>query len=190
MCNRYLKQIFLFSLIAIAGAQFSLAKELSPRDRFVSPDGRLVAICAEADQTSGRVGLIMILEKATGRHLFSVETNPPVFALRWLNNSKALVFVQAIAGGSVAQVIYDSTQGWKAANAEPREGDDCTVTQLRLQGKTIMITYKIAIRNQTGRFYSYSFSFHPDSTAHTSERRHEMSEADYFKLGGPYGIDL
>ena len=143
----------------------------------ISPDGTFIV--TEADD-----GNINIVNSKTGKTYLPIES-AMVFPLRWTGDSKTLILINHIAGGSMAIVLTLVGDEWKGYSADPRMGDRYKVIREVVKYNTVDLTY--LVREWQGNdlpvhFYIYSFTFHPDTTAHTNEKKEEIDGDTYDRL--------
>jgi|ERR1043166_480741 hypothetical protein len=158
--------------------------EIAPGATFKSPDSNYIAKTVGGGLIPA-TDRIVILNANTGVEEVSVDVKPPVYSLVWTGDSKNVVAVSHIAGGTVAGIIHHSADGWKQYSADPREGDKYKVIRLTVQHDTLELTYKIMTAhsdNSSPSFYLYTFVFDPKTTAHLREKRHAIDGETYSRL--------
>lgn len=160
--------------------------EVTAGTRVESPDREFVVECKVGEQLAPAVGLIEILDKRTGSTARSFEINPPLYALKWTADSKTIVAVQHVAGGSVAQIIHLSSGKWTTFEASPPVGDEATVVKVVPQSHVVELTYKVNQKpasSHPGRSYLCTFVVDPETSArHFNEACHEIDLDTYSRL--------
>jgi hypothetical protein len=172
------------ALTATALASANQPQEITPGAAFRSPDGNFVAKTLGGGMIAA-TDRIAIVENKSGREAATIDINPPLYSLRWTQDSKAIVTISHIAGGTVAGVIHLVDGQWKQVSADPREGDKYRLIHQVVKGRVVELTYKVArIRsnNTAGTFYTYTFLFDPTTTAHTGEKRRQIDAETYGRL--------
>lgn len=170
--------------IALLVVSNGYSSEIQPNANFGSPDGKYAAKCVGGG-TVPAVDQIQVIENGSGRVLAKFEVNPPLYSIRWTRDSKSLVTVSHIAGGTVAGVIHFDGTNWKEHSADPREGDKYSVIRHVENESTIQLMYKIQVlasNDNAGKFYTYEFVFDPATTSHKGEKRQDIDGETYAYL--------
>jgi hypothetical protein len=126
------------------------------------------------------IGGFIITNNETGEG-FQDALATPVYSIKWSPDSETVVLIVHIAGGSVADIYTLRNNKWIWYGPEPTVGDHCTVIRQDVGNDTVKLTYKVGDK-AAGRFYLYSFVFHPDTAARSDVRIHEIDIETYRKL--------
>lgn len=114
-------------------------------------------LAAEISSESGEPTLIIKNEK-----LHKVEASipvlPPVLSLKWSPDSKSLVVVQHLAGGSLASLVILDGKQWKKNDCEPPLKIQCNYSLVNFQfvDKQLRLTYKVSQERANGEIVSFN----------------------------------
>jgi hypothetical protein len=112
------------------------------------------------------------------------NTYPPIdvailYPVKWTGDSQTIVSVKAIAGGDTVDVFRLEGNEWKGYSADLGKGNSYTVIRELVEYNVIELTYiirEIGPNNSSADFYTYSFTFHPDTAQHTNEQMKQLDE--------------
>lgn len=93
------------ALNAIGVARGQETREIAPGRVFKAPDGMFTAKTVGGGLLPA-TDKITIIDNKTGASAAQIEIDPPLYGLSWTGDSKTLVTVSHIAGGSTAGIIH------------------------------------------------------------------------------------
>lgn len=146
---------------------FAGAAELSGDETFVSPDGRFAA-----------TGFIRILDRVFGKE-YKIPVLPPISSLEWTKDSKTIVTVSHIAGGSYAVLLHFDGEEWQKIEFEPPAKlitspyVDYVVLQAKAREHSVFVKYRIRTKMHALDGYktiTYSCTVDPVTRERTNER--------------------
>ncbi len=151
------------------------------REAFKSPDGRYtLKFISDPDDVSA-ISSLAIVDNTTGQ-IFRDSTVMPILLVKWTGDSKTVVIVVHVSGGSEAIVYHlKKDNEWVNFNIEPSMGDAFSVVYVNPKKNTIDFRYKVH-KKTTGDMYLYSFTFHPDSFTQTNIKTVEIDDPTYRSL--------
>jgi hypothetical protein len=103
-----------FSILVLCLSGTKLSAQVTAGTRLQSPDHRFVVACRVGEQISPAVGLIEIIDAGTAKKLCSFEIDAPLYALKWTANSKTIIAVHHVSGGTIAQIIHLTSGKWSS----------------------------------------------------------------------------
>jgi YD repeat-containing protein len=167
--------LILFSVVIYAQA---VAQEINPGDVFTSPDG-----CFTVRFTDREMNLD-IRDNQTGKvTILGVLT--PCYSIKWTGDSKTIVAIYHLAGGSDADIFHFTKSEWRRCSvASPNDNFNfIDVIEEKIGMNRVSLTYKAGIRGpQRDAFFTYSLNFNPETGATTGMVEHEIDKAIYEKL--------
>lgn len=170
--------LLLLTFVAIYGQAIADNGFLSTGQSFPSPDGRFTARIE-----SGNYSNLRIRDNRTGVDAHATLMLP-LLSLKWTGNSKAIVTVEHIAGGSIASITAFS-KGWtRTVLPPPRNGDTCEVVKEKIGWDKVFLTYKVKQRTSglTPLCWTSSFDVNASTEAITSITTQNISLEDYLAL--------
>ena len=161
------------------------AKDVTSGTRIKSPNGMFEAKCETGEQLHPAVGRIEIVDTKNGTLQHALEINPPLYALRWTGDSRTLIAIERVAGGSVAVIVHRSSGKWSVFQADPQHADKSAVIALRPKMRAVELSYKTyqqEAHGKEGRFYVITFLVDPNTGHHRHETKHEIDLETYRRL--------
>jgi len=155
-----------------------IAKEINPDDVFISPDGRFTV------RFTDEVMNLKIKDNQTGK-ITTSGVLTPCYSLKWTGDSKTIVAIYHLAGGSDADIFHFSKNKWNRCKmgAPDQDFNFIDVTSEKIGTKKIELTYRAGVRDpRHDTFFTYSLSFNPETGATTLIGKHEIDEETYEKL--------
>jgi hypothetical protein len=172
--------LFSFFVVFLTDRACNAQRTLKDGQTFTSPDNRYsLKLIADASNVSAIDGFI-ITNNGTGEE-FQDVLPPPVYWIKWSQDSETIVFIVHVAGGSLADIYTLRNNKWINYTPEPTVGDHYAVIGQHVGNHTVALIYKVGDK-AAGRFYVYSFVFHPDTAARSDVRIHEIDIETYRKL--------
>lgn len=169
--------LFLFAIFVLP----YVCVALEAGETFKSPDGKYTLKLVPDPDENSVIGGLSIANNSTGE-LFQDSAATPIYSVKWTGDSKTVVLIVHVSGGSEAVVYHlNNKNKWVSCDLEPTIGDVFSVVQLTMRKDTVEFRYKVGKRT-TGDSYLYSFVFHPDTLTRTDEKIKEIDEATYKNL--------
>lgn len=109
----------------------------------------------------------------------------PVHALAWTQNSKTIVTVEHIAGGSEVVLINLERDGWHRSEIDPPCGtyDHYAVVDLVVGDRAVKVRYKAGRRaDQRSAYYLCSFDLDAETRGVSNEEKREITLREYKDL--------
>jgi hypothetical protein len=152
-------------------------------ETFTSPDGRFTAQLANDD--NGDLG---IKNNQTGE-TYKVGALTPLLSLKWTGDSKTIVTVEHIAGGSEANLVHFDGSKWNQFSADP-PGDThgsrrYEVVRQQVDWKRVKFVYKVTDEKSNGeviKFYTCSFEVNPQTNIVSNVVKREIDRSTYAAL--------
>jgi len=168
----------LLAFVANYGQATADRDSFSVGQSFRSPDGRFIA-----QLESGDFSNLKIKDNQTGEVASETVDLPTLLSLKWTGNSKAIVIVEHIAGGSVASVIA-LNQCWARQDLfPPRNGDTCEVVKEKVGWDTVNLSYTASQRAGTAfLFWTSCFEVNANTGAVTHVTTENISADAYQAL--------
>jgi hypothetical protein len=144
-------------------------------DAIRSPDGRFLATY---------LGSHIRIEDNSGGALSARIGVFSVLAFNWTGDSKTVVTVEHLAGGSEAVLIHLDDGQWRRFEIDPVDDyDAAAVIGLIIRDHSVSVKYRLRKREDQ-RFQFYVCSFDVDSATHnrTNEKVKRISAAKYGQL--------
>ena len=174
----------LICLSYLLSALFSAAdpkrKEMASDDWITPPNGELSAAY------SG--GSLKIRHKLTGRLYPTVRVLTPLLSLKWTGDSKTIVTIEHIAGGSCAALVHFDGKAWRRHDADPAGGpyNHIEVLNQEIGNDSVRITFAADLRRKgtTFAYFICAFDVNPATNVRSNETRKEVTEAEYDSIFG------
>ena len=135
------------------------AEEIHEDQVFTAPNGTLAATFLG--------GAFEIKDTSTGR-TFTVQSLTPVSKAIWTDDSKTLVTVEHLAGGSDVVLFQSAGAEWKRVSVDPVGGpyDRYTVTRCEVEKNLLKLAYRVR-SNHAGevKVQIVAFQFDPATAA-------------------------
>lgn len=167
---------FLFSTLGFASG--AGRKEMAFNDWVGSPNGELSAAY------SGRS--IRIRDNVTGRVYPEVPVLTPLLSLKWTRDSKTIVTIEHIAGGSCAALVHFDGKTWRRYDADPSGGpyDHIEVLSQEIGQDRARITFAANVRRPGTIFAHFicAFDINAETNARSNETRKEVTETEFEAL--------
>lgn len=129
---------------------------------------------------------IRIRNNLTQRLYPTVPVLTPLLSLKWTGDSKTIVTIEHIAGGSSAALVHFNGKAWRRYDAGPSGGPYNHIEVLKQEiGKDgARITF-VADERRKGTTFAYficAFDINAETNARSNETRKEVTEAEYDAL--------
>jgi hypothetical protein len=167
-----------FILISVLICTQAVAQEVNPGDVFTSPDGRFIV------RFTDEVMNLKIKDNQTGK-VTTLGVLTPCYSIKWTGDSKTIVAIYHLAGGSDADIFHFSKSEWRRCSVDSPDNNFnfIDVIKEKIGMDRVGLTYKAGIRDlQNDTFFTYSLSFNPETGATTEMLEHEIDEKTYEKL--------
>lgn len=180
--SQTIRAVLIASLTAICHTA-SAADEVRLDHRFVSPDGRFTA-----QLTNDEKGNIRITDNKTGQ-VYKEWAVRPLYSLKWTRDSKTIVTIEHLAGGSETALIHFSENRWSRFPVSPPVKTPpyhhYRVIRQEIEGNKVKLTYKVTDEQGNGmvtKFYTCSFEVNPSSRVIGNVIEREIDGATYETL--------
>jgi hypothetical protein len=161
------KYFFILYCLGISTATAETFNKEIPHDKiFKSPDGRFSATEA-----------VLITDTATGE-VHGMAVMAPILGLRWAKDSRTIVIVSHLAGGSYGTVLHFNGDQWiktEADVATPDQADYLAykVIDTKDSSRSVSFTYRVSAKehaSQAYRHYCCEVKIDLDTGAHEERR--------------------
>lgn len=147
-------------------------------DWIASPSGELSAAY------SG--GSLRIRNNLTGRLYPKVSVLTPLLSLKWTRDSKTIITIEHMAGGSCAALVHFDGKAWRRYDAEPPGGPynhiEVLSQEIGEDGARITFAADVRRKGTTFAYFICAFDINAETNARSNETRKEVTEAEYDAL--------
>jgi len=175
--------LLLLSLLALGQDSGDKTATKTFGNSLKSPDGIFtVAVGVDADETT--LGLIITNIK-TGKQYPFYDVLPSILSVKWTLDSKSIVIISHIRGGSIASIAHLSNDKWDDYTPEPWIGDYYGVVREIIHDHTVEITYRVHEKPQgdsDGHYYTCSFIVNTNTHTRSKETVKEIDSDAYERL--------
>jgi hypothetical protein len=164
----------------------SSAQEVNPGAVFTSPDGRFTIRFTDQEMN------LSIKDNQTAK-ITTLGVLTPCYSIKWTGDSKTFVAIEHLAGGSDADIFHFNKDQWHNSSADPLSDafDHIDVTDENIGTNKIKFVYKADIRSaQQDQFFTYAFTFNPETGSTTGIVEHKIDEKTYEKMHSYSGTGL
>lgn len=143
-----------------------------------SPDGGLSAAY------SGRS--LRIRNNLTGKVYPEVPVLTPLLSIKWTRDSKTIVTIEHLAGGSCAALVHFDGKTWRRHQADPPGGpyNHIEVLSQEIVQDGVRIAFAADVRRKGTTFEHFicAFDINAETNARSKETRKEVTESEYEAL--------
>lgn len=182
MITRLLRYGLLAAYLWILGA-LCAGWEMPTNKAIVSPDQRFAAKLADDQQ-----GNIHIVDNSSGVTQ-KVRSFRPLLSLKWSGDSKSLVTIEHLAGGSQTAIIHFDGDKWTRSEVDPIAETPpyhhYTVIKQEVGWDAIRVTYKVTDEKGNGvpfGYYICSFTVDAATGARKNFVKRRINEKEYHGL--------
>jgi hypothetical protein len=174
-------RIFFYVTLFLSTICFSSAgerKEMVVDEWVTSPNGEFSAAY------SG--GSIRIRNNLTGRFYPKVPVLTPLLSLKWTRDSKTIMTIEHIAGGSCAVLVHFDGKTWRRYDPDPPGGSynhiEVLSQEIGQSGARITFAANVRRKGPTFAHFICAFDINADTNALSNQTRKEVTEAEYDAL--------
>ena len=158
--------VLIFAAFTFVGRPTTKGQEIHVGTKFVSPDRRYTAEYLFDDDNR-----IKITDNQTGHADAPIDWWSVPHSIRWTGDSKTIVVVSHIAGGSQASLIHFKKGKWVELEAAPptkHSPVEYRVIEEKVGISSVTLTYEVTNQAPNGAresFYRCSFKIDPETGA-------------------------
>lgn len=153
-------------------------KEMKVDEWVTSPDRRLSAAY------SG--GSIQIRDNVTGKVYPDAPVLTPLLSMKWTGDSKTIVTIEHIAGGSCAALIHFDGKTLRRHQADPPGGPyrriEVLSQEIGQSGVRITFAANVRLPGTTFAYFVIAFDINAETNTVSNETRKEVTEAEFDSL--------
>lgn len=128
-------------------------------------------------------GALRIRNNLTGRFYPEVPVLTPLLSMKWTGDSKTIVTIEHIAGGSCAALVHFDGKTWRRYDADPSGGpyNHIEVLSQEIGENGARITFAANVRRKGTTFAHFiiAFDINAATNAVSNEMRKEVTEAEF-----------
>jgi len=113
--------------------------------------------------------------------VFQDDVATPLYSIKWSRDSKTVVFIVHVSGGSEAAIYHLHNDKWFFYLPEPTLGSHFAIIGQEFKNKGIELSYKVHDKHLE-KFYINTFIFNPENATRTEEDIKEIDSETYAKL--------
>jgi hypothetical protein len=161
--NKRAISLLVVSLLLTLSAHAADLREIHIGQRFISPDRRFATEIKDEDER----GYNLEIKDQNNGKAYKAAASLPLFSFEWTTDSKTIVLLEHIGGGSQISLIHFNGHEWKRREIEPPGGNSGHYEVLEKDiGKNFLrISYKVTKEKQNGTvFGAYKCSLRVDAS--------------------------